>query len=139
MLYVTETMKNEDCLEYINQYGRSLGNHNQDTVNPHVLEQLKKDTINFSLLAGKWRLSTERGLNDGSDPVPLKFPFKIPHALNFPNQNMDTTASKQIILLNVNGKKKPFLISRFEDNSFWIFPWHWTLDGPEMIYYRSDE
>lgn len=137
MLFVTETQKEGDCLQHLEKYGRSRGNLHQDTVNPRLLEALKKDTINFSMLAGKWTLSTERHLNDGSDPVKLKFSFKIPHVMNFPNQNMDTTLSKQIVSLDVNGKKKPFLISLMDDHSFWLSPWHWELDGPEMIYYKD--
>lgn len=138
-LYVTENLKQGDCLQYINQYSRSSGNHNQDTVNENLLQTLKKDTINFSLLTGKWILSTERNLNDGSDPVPLTFSFKIPHTLTFPDKRMNTAVSKQIITLDVNGKKRPFLISLLNEYSFSIAPWKWEPEDPEMIYYRSDE
>jgi hypothetical protein len=138
LLYVTENLKKGDCLQYINQYSRSSGNHNQDTVNENLLQTLKKDTINFSLLTGKWILSTERHLNDGSDPIPLKFSFKIPYTLTFPANRMYSSVSKQIIILDVNGKKRPFLISLMDDYSFWISPWKWEMEGPEMIYYKQD-
>lgn len=138
LLYITENLKKGDCLQYTNQYSRSRGNLHQDTVNEKRIDAMKKDTIHFSLLTGKWKLSTERHLNDGSDPVALKFSFKIPHTLTFPDPRIDTTVSKQIITLDVNGKKRPFLISLMNENSFSISPWKWDMEVPEMIYYRSE-
>ena len=76
--FVTEKLKEGDCLERVEKFGRSPGNYNQDTVNPRLLELLKRDIINFEMLTGKWELSTERSMNDGSEPVKLEFPFKIP-------------------------------------------------------------
>jgi hypothetical protein len=137
-LFVTEKWKEGDCLERVEKFGRSPGNYNQDTVNPRLLESLKRDIINFEMLTGKWELSTERSMNDGSEPVKLEFPFKIPHVLTFPNPNMDTATSRRIIFLKVNGKKKPFLISLMDDHSFRLSSWQWTLDCPEMIYHKQD-
>ncbi len=77
-------------------------------------------------------------MNDGSDPVKLEFPFKIPHVLNFPNPNMDTATSRRILFLNVNGKKKPFMISLKDRYSFQLSSWQWTMDCPEMIYHKRD-
>lgn len=136
-LLITEKYTNGNYLRYNHHYNRSRGNYNQDTVEMNLLRALKRDTINYHHLLGKWRLSTERNPNDGSDIIKLEFPFAIPHQLTFPNQKMDTTISKQIISLNVKGKKMPFVMTILDRYSFRLFPWHWELDGPEMIYYRE--
>lgn len=136
-LLISETHDNWNFLTYLQKYERSRGNYNQDTVNLELLRTLKRDTINYNVLLGKWRLDTERNLNDGSEPIPLHFSPGIPHQLSFPNQKMDTTVSKQLINLNVNGKKRPFLIWIRDKYTFRLFPWHWESDDPEMIYYRE--
>lgn len=128
---ITYHNNGNDWIEFIEKYTR-------DSVDLSVLALLKKDTINYKLLEGKWDLNTIYSAEDGSEPIDLVFPLKFPLKFKFPIAQLDTATNKQLVQLKIEGKNRWFKIRMHSRYSFELMPYGWSLEKCPQIYYSKE-
>lgn len=133
MTFTNQTGQGDDWLRLTDKFVR-------DSVDPGILGLLKRDSINYKLLPGKWILQKSVSANDGSEPQELYFPIRLPGEISISAEERDTATNKSLIRLNIEGKNRLFKIGFLTAYSITIWPYGWQVENcPSIIYSQADE
>lgn len=89
----------------------------------NTINNLVRDSISYTPLAGKWwHLRKTINLEDGSDPLNLKFPKGMPDSIFISQKLINKDVRKPFVELKLNNKIVKMFIKEPYENSFMLEP-----------------
>lgn len=96
-----------------------------------IINKLKKDSINFEYLKGRWMIVTkyDRQYDRSENGLywHVELPFKVTHKLNF--QSDHQLPSSRYLLLKVNGEYQKFYIEYLSERRLTVVTGSWYTGG----------
>jgi hypothetical protein len=132
---------NQDTLRfsYLDTYGLFIEEtYLKTSFDNSLLQILNQYTTNFPLLAGKWKLIREEGLEYGAY-YELNFPYDIPDTLVLNVDELKATLhTDRSYQMMTNGKKKKYFLE-YHNSTLWLRPSDWYQETDPSIHYERIE
>jgi|GEM_PF-3851772 len=108
----------------------------RDSLNEDTLDLLVRDSVNATVLYGKWKLDSIIAVDYDEDFV-LNLPFEISDTLSF-SQNDHHQTEGRITYIKVDSTLRPFRVGFWNRNRIWVKPTDWFSHGLPPIEYGRD-
>ena len=103
-----------------------------------ILNILKRDTLNYPMLAGNWILHREYWYDYGTHYW-LEYPYEIPDSISLSREQiLKKLRTDKTILMKTNGKLKTYRLD-YKDPHLYLRPTEWYKgEDPYIHFYRSN-